>query len=194
MQRRVASAPRERATEIPSAAPRTAQSAFAQQVQAYQSQWSRTIAEAQHSLTDVPQQSRRPSRMPNERQYEAVMAGTPEQFFSAFQGDCVSLQGPMPDGALRAYYIRCMIRYDDGYFENVSFPWPYQFPPRRDPFDERVNYDGRMRFPTQGPPPGFVLPPHFALSRAVCAFFKSQCAELIEREHANGNQPVNDSP
>jgi hypothetical protein len=180
------------ATQSVRAAPQSAKAAFEQKVASYQAQWSQTIAQAQRSLTDVPPQRRPPSRMPNQRPYEAIMAGTPEQFLSAFQGDCVSLQGPMPDGGLRAYYIRCFIRYNDGYFENVSFPWVYQFPSRRDPFDIRQNPDYRMTFPPQGPPPGFVLPPHFALSRAVCSFYKSQCQDLIDREKANGNQPVSD--
>ncbi len=199
IRRAIAMAPRARPTIEPTVAPRTpartsAKSDFTQQVQAYQAQWSRTIADAQRSLADVPAQHRPPARMPNTRPYEAIMAGTPAQFLSAFQGDCVSLQGPMPDGPLRAYYLRCFIRYNDGYFENVSFPWVYVFPPRRDPFDLRVNPDGKMTFPPQAPPPGFALPAHFALSRAVCAFFKAQCADLIQRETENGGQPVTDSP
>jgi hypothetical protein len=193
----LAMAPRTHPTVEPTVAPQRAvapKSDFARQIQAYQSQWSRTIAEAQHSLTDVPPQHRPPARMPQMKQYEAIMAGTPAQFLAAFQGDCVSLQGPMPDGSARAYYIRCFIRYNVGYFETVSFPWIYQFAPRRDPFDFRVNPDGKMTFPPQPPPPGFSLPPHFALSRAVCSFFKAQCAKLIDRERENGNQPATDSP
>jgi len=193
----LAVAPRVRPTAEPTVDPKRtteSKSDFAQQLQRYQAQWSRTIADAQRSLTDTPRQSRPPARMPQTPQYEAIMAGTPAQFLAAFQGDCVSLQGPMPDGALHAYYLRCFIRYNDGYFETVSFPWIYQFPPRRDPFDLRVNPDGKMTFPPQGPPPGFALPPHFALSRAVCAFFKSQCADLIQRETENGNQPVTGGP
>ncbi len=199
IRRVIAAAPRVRPTLEPTVVPRTTartstKADFTQQVQAYQAQWSRTIADAQRSLTDVPPQHRPPARMPNMRPYEAIMAGTPAQFLSAFQGDCVSLQGPMPDGPARAYYLRCFIRYNDGYFENVSFPWVYVFAPRRDPFDLRVNPDGKMTFPPQAPPAGFVLPAHFALSRAVCAFFKAQCAELIRRETENGGQPVTDAP
>ena len=183
--------PRETPTLTP---PPTPKRAFTQQqMAALDAQFSKTIAQAQRSLTDVPAQRRPPARMPNQRQYELIMSGTPEEFYASFQGECDNppLQGPMRDGPLRAYYIRCHIQYSDGYFETVSFPWVFVFPPQRDPFDPHVTE--RMYFPGQGPPPGFVLPPHFALSRAVCAFFKPRCASIIERERANGNQPATDS-
>ena len=98
----------------------------------------------------------------------------------------------MMHGPLRFYYIQCTIRYSDGYFENVSYPWAYKFPGRMDPFDRSVNPNYDMRFAPQGPPSGFVLPPHFALSRAICTFYHAQCESIFARERANGNQPAPD--
>jgi hypothetical protein len=164
------------------------------QIAAYDTQFQRAIDEAQRSLTNVPPQRRPPARNPDQLRYEAIMAGTPEQFFAAFQGDCVPLEGPDIHGPVRYYYIRCMIRYNDGYFENVSYPWSYRFPARIDPFDDRSNPRGDLRFAPQGPPPGFVLPPHFALSRAICTFYRADCESIFARERANGNQPAPDGP
>jgi hypothetical protein len=175
------------------AAPEAAKNGFsAQQMAALNAQFSRTIAQAQRSVSNVPPPRRPPARMPDQLRYQEVMSGTPEQFFAAFQGDCVPLEGPMMRGAVRFYYIRCMIRYNDGYFENVSYPWVYRFPARMDPFDERVNPNYDMRFAPQGPPAGFALPPHFALSRAICTFYRAQCEDIFTRERANGNQPATD--
>jgi hypothetical protein len=179
---------------LPTVPPPAANGFTPQQMAALNAQFSKTIAQAQRSLTNVPPQRRPPARAPDQLRYEAIMAGTPEQFFAAFQGDCVPLEGPSVRGAIRYYYIRCMIRYGDGYFENVSYPWAYKFPGRMDPFDERVNPNYDMRFAPQGPPGGFVLPPHFALSRAICTFYRSQCENIIARERANGNQPATDRP
>lgn len=174
----------------PTAEPAAKRALSAQQIAALDAQFSRTIAQAQRALSNVPPQRRPPARNPQQMRYEAIMAGTPEMFFAAAQGDCVPLQGPMRLGPLRAYYIRCLIRYSDGYFEEVSYPWIYKFAPSRDPFDLRANPDYTMIFGPQGPGPGFVLPPNFALSRAVCTFYRAQCAALIARERANGNQPA----
>jgi hypothetical protein len=181
--------------EVPTIAPPTAKTPLsAQQIAALDARFSKTIAQAQRSLSDVPPQRRPAARNPQQLRFEAIMAGTPEMFFAAAQGDCVPLQGPMRLGAQRAYYIRCLIRYGDGYFEEVSYPWIYAFRPNQDPFDNRVNPDGTMIFGPQGPSPGFVLPPNFALSRAVCTFYRAQCASLIARERAAGNQPAPAAP
>jgi len=176
-----------------SEAPETPKHGFSsQQIAALDAQFSKTIAQAQHALTNVPPQRRPPARSPDQRRYEAIMAGTPEQFLAAFQGDCKALEGPLPHGDVRYYYIQCMIRYNDGYFENVAYPWPYRFPSRLDPFDLRVNPNYDMHFAPQGPPDGFALPPHFALSRAICTFYHAQCESIFARERANGNQPAPD--
>ena len=165
-------------------APRSALSA--QQLAALDQQFRRTIAAADRSLTDVPRQRRPPAIAPNERRYQAIMAGTPEQFLSA-QGDCTSVQSNA-HGALVDRYLRCLIRYSDGYYEEVSFPWAFRFLRRTDPFaylDEMSH-----PFPMQPPPAGFTLPKPFALSRALCSFYRAECLSLIERERANGNQPA----
>jgi hypothetical protein len=180
--------------QIARAAPRpeppSSKNAFSpQQMAALDAQFSKTIAQAQHALTDVPPQRRPPARNPDQLRYEQVMAGTPEQFLSA-QGECVSIQsgtrGPYVDR-----YLRCVITYSDGYFEQVSFPWAFHFTRRNDPFQYE---DGSYHpFPMQPPPDGFALGHPFALSRAICSFYRAQCASVIMRERANGNQPATDS-
>ncbi len=167
---------------------RSARNAFSpQQIAALDAQFQRTIDASRRSLTDVPRQRRPPARNPQQQRYEAIMAGTPEMFFDAAQGDCIDLEDTVTRGPVHVYYIRCTIRYSDGYFENVSYPWPYKFPASADPFQLPP---GALIFHGQGPPPGFVLPPNFALSRAICTFYRAQCERLIERERAAGNQPA----
>ena len=105
-----------------------------QQIAALDAQFQRTIDASRRSLTDVPRQRRPPARNPQQQRYEAIMAGTPEMFFDAAQGDCIDLEDTVTRGPVHVYYIRCTIRYSDGYFENVSYPWPYKFPASADPF------------------------------------------------------------
>ena len=168
--------------------PPRARNAFSpQQIAALDAQFQRTIDASRRSLTDVPSQRRPPARNPQQQRYEAIMAGTPEMFFAAAQGDCIDLEDTVTRGPVHVYYIRCTIRYPDGYFENVSYPWPYKFPASADPFQLAP---GALIFHGQGPPPGFVLPRNFALSRAICSFYRAQCERLIERERAAGNQPA----
>jgi hypothetical protein len=165
-------------------APRSALSQ--RQLASLDQQFRRTIAAADRSLTDVPRQHRPPAVAPDAHRYAAIMAGTPEQFLSA-QGDCTSIQDSA-HGAVVDRYLRCLIRYSDGYYEEVSFPWVFRFLRRTDPFSYLD--DMPHPFPMQPPPPGFALPQPFALSRAVCSFYRPQCAALIERERAAGNQPA----
>jgi hypothetical protein len=176
--------------EAPAVAEQSSKSAFSpQQMAALNAQFSKTIAQAQRSLTDVPMQRRPPARNPEQRRYDAVMAGTPEQFLSA-QGECVSIQAN-GHGAYIDRYLRCVITYSDGYFEQVSFPWAFHFTRRNDPFQ----YDDASYhpFPMQPPPDAFPLPHPFALSRAICSFYRAECQSVITRERANGNQPATDA-
>ncbi len=185
----VAVAPRARPTVEPTPAPQTAQqsekTAFQQKLARYQSQWSRTIAQAQRSLYQVPPQRRPPARMPDQPQYPHIMDGTPEKFLTA-QGTCDPLEAYWHEPVVFRY-LRCDITYSDGHFEEVSLPWPFRFTRRSDPFDPSR---GRIVFPMQAPPDGFVLPAHFALSRAVCSFFRDRCQRVLDAERANGGQPA----
>jgi hypothetical protein len=178
--------PPQRIVRIPASRPAQPNAFSPQQIAALDQQFKRTIASADRSLTDVPRQRRPPAIAPNERRYQAVMAGTPEQFLSA-QGDCTSVQSNA-HAAFVDRYLRCLIRYSDGYYEEVSFPWVFRFARRTDPF--AYLDDLPHPFPMQQPPPGFVLPQPFALSRAICSFYRAECESLIDRERANGNQPA----
>lgn len=97
---------------------------------------------------------------------------------------------PLDDGTARGgytyYYLRCNVRYTDGYTEQVSFPWPFRFTGRNDPF--RMG-PGRHEFPPQPPPAGFSLPHPFALSRAICAYFHDDCMTVIRREQEQSGDP-----
>jgi len=162
----------------------------AQQMAALDQKFRRTIAAADRSLSDVPRQRRPPAIAPNAQRYAAAMAGSPQQFLAA-QGDCTSLQDAA-HGSIVDRVLRCLIRYSDGYYEEVTFPWQYHFLRRTDPFGY---LDGQIHpFPMQAPPPGFTLPQPFALSRAVCSFYRAQCQALIDRETAAGNQPAPATP
>jgi hypothetical protein len=178
--------PPQRIVRIPASRPAQPNAFSPQQIAALDQQFKRTIASADRSLTDVPRQRRPPAIAPNERRYQAIMAGTPEQFLSA-QGDCTSVQSN-GHAAFVDRYLRCLIRYSDGYYEEVSFPWVFRFARRTDPF--AYLDDMPHPFPMQPPPPGFVLPQPFALSRAICSFYRAECESLIDRERANGNQPA----
>jgi len=180
--------PRERPTSAPSS-PSSPRTTFAQQVEAYQSQWSRTIADAQRSLTDVPPPPRPAARMPEQPRYDAIMSGSPEKFLTA-QGVCKPLE-KYAHGPVVFRYLNCDIQYSDGHFENVSIPWPFHWSAKADPFaDYDRGISGRHPFPMQGPPDGYDLPHPFALSRAVCSFFRTRCAAVIAGEEANGGNPA----
>lgn len=168
-----------------------------QQIAQLESQFRRTIDAAQRAVEEPPARGGAANVPPQHAppatdrlRYQQIMAGTPEQFLSA-QGDCVPLQGPMPHGALRAYFIRCVIHYSDGYFEEVSFPWTFSFTRRMDPFEHP---DERIVFGMQAPPPGLVLPQTFALSRAVCSFYRARCAAVINAEQQRGDPAYGKPP
>lgn len=178
--------PRRIAYAAPTPVPATRNRLSSQQVSSMEQQFRRTIASANRQLFEVPRQRRPPAIAPNAQRYAAIMAGTPQQFLTA-QGDCVSLQDDGRSPVI-ARVLRCLIRYSDGYYEEVTFPWTFRFLRRTDPFAYSDQMD--HPFPMQPPPPGFTLPQPFALSRAVCSFYRAQCEALIERESAAGNQPA----
>jgi hypothetical protein len=99
------------------------------------------------------------------------------------QGSCRTLQS-FTRGNRIWHYLQCDYQYPDGYFETVSWPWPFAFSRGADPMD----VDGAI-FPNQGPPAGFVLPTPFALSRGVCAYFVERCEAVIRAEQQNGGAP-----
>ncbi len=85
-------------------------------------------------------------------------------------------------GRYTYYFVRCIITYSDGYVETVAFPWQWKWTDADNPFLP----GGPEHFPGQPPPPGFTLPHPFAMSRAVCAFFRAQCQAVLDQERARG--------
>jgi len=177
-----------------------------QQIAALDAQFSRAIAAAQRAVSEGPQQrgaasdvrAQRELPSTDRRRYDQILAGTPQEvrakMFISGDGDCVSIQGPMMVGRMRGHYIRCLVHYTDGFFEQVSFPWPFYFAPHKDPFDYHDNPNGTMTFPAQDPPAGFTLPTNFALSRTVCAFFRPQCTSIINAEIDRGEPSYGKPP
>ena len=168
----------------PVAAPHTAarssaRSAYSpQQIAALDAQFSKTIAQAQRSLTDVPRQSRRPAT--TMKHYQLVMAGSRGDLTSA-QGQCRATQ-TWYRGPVVWHYMDCDFIYTDGFSEHVLIPWPQQFARNDDPSDHPYKL-----YPVEEPPAGWQLPHPFAFSRLVCIFYKNECQALIERERANGD-------
>jgi hypothetical protein len=165
------------------AAPHTARSSARgayspEQIAALDARFSKAIAQAQRSLSDVPRQARRPAT--TMKRYQLVMAGSRGDLTSA-QGQCRATQtwyrGPMV-----WHYMDCDFIYTDGFSEHVLIPWPQQFPRNDDPEDHPYKM-----YPVEEPPAGWQLPRPFAFSRLVCIFYKSDCQALIDRERANGD-------
>ncbi|MEA2786265.1 MAG: hypothetical protein QOF71_2369 [Candidatus Eremiobacteraeota bacterium] len=171
-----AAPPRLVAQHAPRSAARSAYSP--EQIAALDAQFSKTIAQAQRSLTDVPRQSRRPAT--TMKRYQLVMAGSRGDLTSA-QGQCRATQ-TWYRGPVVWHYMDCDFIYTDGFSEHVLIPWPQQFARNDDPSDHPYKL-----YPVEEPPAGWQLPHPFAFSRLVCIFYKSDCQALIERERANGD-------
>jgi ABC-type amino acid transport substrate-binding protein len=149
-----------------------------QQIAALDAQFSKTIAQAQRALTDVPQQRRRPAT--TMKRYQLVMAGSRGDLTSA-QGQCRPTQ-TWYRGATVWHYMDCDFVYTDGFAEHVLIPWPHRFARNDDPADHPYKI-----YPVQEPPPGWTLPHPFPFSRLVCIFYKAECQALVDRERANGD-------
>lgn len=180
-----AAPPRVVAQHVPAAAaaPRTARSSARsayspQQIAAMETQFSKTIAQAERALTDVPRQARRPAT--TMKHYQLVMAGSRGDLTSA-QGQCRATQ-TWYRGPVVWHYMDCDFIYTDGFGEHVLIPWPQQFARNDDPADHPYKM-----YPVEEPPPGWALPHPFAFSRLVCIFYKNECQALIDRERANGD-------
>ncbi|HEY0381279.1 MAG TPA: hypothetical protein VGC72_03675 [Candidatus Elarobacter sp.] len=168
------------ATKATTATSSSARGAFSpQQMAALDAQFSKTIAQAQRSLSDVPPQTRRAARS-TMKHYQLVMAGSRGDLTSA-QGQCRATQ-TWYRGPVVWHYMDCDFIYTDGFSEHVLIPWPQQFARNDDPSDHPYKM-----YPVEEPPPGWVLPRPFAFSRLVCIFYKNECQALVDRERANGD-------
>ena len=163
----------------PNAARSSVRGAYSpQQIAALDAQFSKTIAQAQRALTDVPRQTRRPAT--TMKHYQLVMAGSRGDLTSA-QGQCRPTQ-TWYRGPVVWHYMDCDFIYTDGFAEHVLIPWPQHFSRNDDPADHPFKI-----YPVGEPPPGWTLPHPFAFSRLVCVFYRAECQALIDRERANGD-------
>jgi len=166
-------------TTTTSTARSAARGAFSpQQMASLDAQFSKTIAQAQRSLTEVPPQARRPAT--TMKRYQLVMAGSRGDLTSA-QGQCRATQ-TWYRGPVVWHYMDCDFVFTDGFSEHVLIPWPQQFARNDDPADHPYKF-----YPVEDPPAGWQLPHPFAFSRLVCIFYKAECQALVERERANGD-------
>ena len=148
-----------------------------QQIAALDAQFSKAIAQAQHSLA-VPPQAHRPAT--TMKRYQQVMAGSRGDLTTA-QGQCHATQ-TWYRGNTVWHYQDCEFVYSDGFSEHVLIPWPQAFARNDDPADHPYR-----NYFVQDPPAGWTLPHPFAFSRLICIFYKAECQALIERERANGD-------
>jgi hypothetical protein len=88
---------------------------------------------------------------------------------------------------LNYYYIHVRMVYADGTSEVVDIPWPVAFPFGRDP----IAAPNRPVFHhITDPPPGYVLPHPFQLSRLLCIYYRDECQAVIDAEQRNGGRPA----
>jgi hypothetical protein len=184
-QRATAPAPRAASTTTPEQH-RPAKNALSpQQLAALDSQFRQAISDDQRALTQAPQQKPATVSTMSDRRFKLVMSGTPQEVSG--QGHCYA-DRQWTTGDTDWYYLNCTTTYTDGFTETVDIPWPVHFPKKNDPM-----ITGR-RFDLTDPPQGFTLPHPFALTRVTCAWFKSDCQAVIDREKANGDPSYGGDP
>jgi hypothetical protein len=171
-----------RTTAAKSAATTTsasARGAFSpQQMAALDAQFSKTIAQAQRALSDVPKQSKAPAA--TRKRYQYVMAGSHDDLMTA-QAEC-TMTGTWYRGPTVWHYEDCRFVYSDGFSEQVAIPWPQPYARN----DDIAEHPGKI-YLVRDPPPGWVLPHPFAFSRLICIYYKAECQALVDRERANGD-------
>ena len=156
----------------------------AEQIAALEGSFRKTIDQAQQAVAETPVPH---PQVALTKQYNDVLRGSVDDIVGG-NGICYPLDNGTVRGPYTYYYLTCSIKYTDGFAESVSFPWPFHFSRGNDPFASR---SGPQRFPPQPPPPGFVLPHPFALSRALCTYYHAECEAVLERERAAGGGPAN---
>jgi hypothetical protein len=163
---------------MPTARP-AARGAFSpQQIAALDAQFSKTIAQTQRALSNVPKQLHAPATTRKRWQY--VMAGSHDDVLTA-QAEC-DVTATWFRGPLVWHYEICRIVYGDGFSEQVSIPWPLSYARN----DDIVDHPDKV-YVIPDPPRGWALPHPFAFSRLICIFYRSECEALIARERANGD-------
>jgi len=154
-----------------------------QQIASLDSTFRQTIAQAQAAAAAPPAGS---APVRTTKRYNKLLDASVTDVETG-TGDCDPIADGTERGAYTYYYLRCNVHYPDGYAESVEFPWPFRFTHRDDPFSMGP---GRHHFPGQPPPDGFTLQHPFALSRAVCAYYRDECIAVIRREQAAAGEPA----
>jgi hypothetical protein len=153
------------------------------EIAAMEGSFRRTIAQAQQAVAETPAPQ---AVVGTTKDYNDLLKGSVDDIVGG-NGICDPVDEGQTRGPYTYYYLTCSVRYTDGYFERVAFPWPFKFTRGDDPF---IHHDGRAHsFPPQPPPEGFVLPRPFALSRAVCTYYREACEAVLKQERAAGTGP-----
>jgi hypothetical protein len=152
------------------------------QIAALTQQFRQTIAQSQADATNVRPPKTRASTM---KHYNYVMSGRMADLTTA-QG-YVTVLKTWTDRVARLnwYYVEVRMVYDDGSSELVDIPWPVAFPIGNDP----IAVD-RVFHHIPDPPPNYVLPHPFQLSRLLCLYYRDECKAVIDAEERNGGQPA----
>jgi len=80
----------------------------------------KTIDQAQHDVAAAPQEAR-PAAVQTMKRYDKYLQGNVEDVTGG-NGVCDPLDDGSTRGAYTWYYLRCTVRYADGYAETVAFP------------------------------------------------------------------------
>jgi hypothetical protein len=181
-------APRESATATPELHEKPAKNQLSpQQLAALNSQFRQAIADDQKAVTEAPPAAKGDAtKTMSSRHFQLVMSGTPSEVSG--QGYC-DVDQTWYQGNTAWHYLTCATTYSDGFTERVSIPWPVHYPKNND----APTIPGR-RFNLTDPPASWSLPHPFALSRVTCAYFKSDCQAVIDREKANGDPSYGGDP
>ncbi|HTW84177.1 MAG TPA: hypothetical protein VMD91_08940 [Candidatus Sulfotelmatobacter sp.] len=151
-----------------------------QQIAALDAKFSQTIAQAQHDVAQGPPTAT-PGGTETMKQYNPILAGTPGEV-SSDVAPCYDIIDYKRVNGIDYHWLHCTWHFSDGYVDTVDVPWPQRFPAGNDPLLTRRT----VQFNLQEPPPGYVLPDPFPLSRVVCAFYRARCEAVLARERANG--------
>lgn len=177
--RAVAQAPRAAAPREAPAANRLTPEEIAQLTQRMKA----TIARVDADQTNVRPPRQRASTM---KKYDMVMSGTPADLTRA-QGYVTPLQMRRDRArGLDIYYVEVRIVWPDGFSEIVNLPWQVELPANNDP----LLRPGSFPYTEIGPPPGYVLPHPFQLSRTLCLYYRDECQAVIDAEQRNGGAPA----
>jgi hypothetical protein len=150
-----------------------------EQIAAMTSRFARTIAQAQSDVVNHPAP---PEPAAAARRDTLIMSG--EQHVLQHAQGYYTVLAAGRSGEIDWYYLAVRMQWPDGYSESIDIPWVLRYPRDDDPVARRD------RLTDVAPPPDYVLPHPFQLSRIVCTYFRAQCQAVLDAERENGGAPA----